>query len=661
MTPERWALVKSILADALDQPLSERHAFVDAITPGDDELRREVLSLLASAEADESLPGARAAVLHAADSALGAAALDATSMADTVQRALGVQYRIVRELGHGGMGMVYLAQELALDRFVAVKVLRPDRADLHGARERFRREARIAARLSHPGIVPLHTFGEVDGLWYFVMSYVRGMSLAERLRIDGRIAEAEGARIIAELAAALAHAHAEGVVHRDIKPANVLLDSASGRAVLADFGIAKLVDGEGFTSTGLIVGTPSFMAPEQATGFAPVDERSDIYALGAVARAMMGDGMSPRLRAVIEQALRDVPGERWPSAEALHAALMRLEGMSADALPPRARELPTFGAYALLWGALWLVVAAMKGRHFYDRLLLVLVAAIVPCGALLHVWNASDRTVPPGELLQVAFWPPEWWSMWWPASLRRPGDLWRRLPRPAWAARVALSLFLVTLPALILLREWFDAVSTAREFLQVELTVLLGAAAVIGGALVWALRRGLHVHDASRLLFGATLPSRTWTTPALARLLRPLGASEEPEPESAMQHLHAIVRRVPGADVARRAEGQAERIATLDSEIAQLTQLATDAEVDRLQARLDGMQGPATTTAHDELHGLLQRELEVVQEMRSRREVLMAERRVAMGELRSLWLSVRGVDARVAPGGIPERVDEGIA
>ena len=146
-------------------------------------------------------------------------------------------------------------------------MLRPDLAEAPDGRERFRREARIAAQLSHPGILPLHTFGEVGGIWYFVMGYVRGPSLAERLRLEGRMPVDDAHRILAELADALECAHRSGVVHRDIKPANILLDADSGRAMLADFGIAKMSDaGDGLTATGMAIGTPHYMSPEQVLG-----------------------------------------------------------------------------------------------------------------------------------------------------------------------------------------------------------------------------------------------------------------------------------------------------------------------------------------------------------------------------------------------------------
>ena len=196
------------------------------------------------------------------------------------------QYRIVRLLGKGGMGAVYLARDLALDREVAIKVVKPH-SSTREVQERLRREARTAARLSHPNIVPLHAFGEVEGMPYFVMGYVRGESLAVRLRREGRLPEEEARRVVADVAEALDHAHRQGVVHRDVKPDNVLLDDESGRALLTDFGVARALGGnETLTAVGSVVGTPSYMSPEQAAGRADIDGRTDIYSLGVMAYAI---------------------------------------------------------------------------------------------------------------------------------------------------------------------------------------------------------------------------------------------------------------------------------------------------------------------------------------------------------------------------------------
>jgi eukaryotic-like serine/threonine-protein kinase len=224
-------------------------------------------------------------------------AADAAAAADplflTFQLALAGRYSIDRELGRGGMGVVYLAREVHLDRLVAIKLLPPDKAADDSLRARFLREARLAAKLSHPNIIPIHAVEERDGFVYFVMSFIDGETLTQRVRGRGPLPTSEGARVLREVAWALAYAHAQGIVHRDVKPDNILLEAGSGRALVADFGIAavssdapttagKFSGGAGITSAGGVTGTPEFMSPEQSLG-EPLDARSDLYSLGATA------------------------------------------------------------------------------------------------------------------------------------------------------------------------------------------------------------------------------------------------------------------------------------------------------------------------------------------------------------------------------------------
>jgi serine/threonine-protein kinase len=211
-------------------------------------------------------------------------------MTDPTQRlsdALGDRYRIERELGSGGMATVYLADDLRHHRRVAIKVLRPDLAAALGV-SRFLREITTTASLRHPHIVPLYDSGEGGGVAYFVMPFVEGESLRDRLRREKQLPVQDALRIAAEVADALDYAHAHGVIHRDIKPENILLDS--GHAVVADFGIAQAIDvagGEQLTGTGVAIGTPTYMSPEQVAGERELDARSDLYALACVLFEML--------------------------------------------------------------------------------------------------------------------------------------------------------------------------------------------------------------------------------------------------------------------------------------------------------------------------------------------------------------------------------------
>ena len=197
------------------------------------------------------------------------------------QSAVVGRYSLERELGRGGMGVVYLAREVRLDRPVAIKLLPPELAAQPQLRDRFMREARTAARLSHPYIVPIHAVDEIGEFVFYVMAYVDGETLAQRVTARGPLPPSDATRVLREVAWALAYAHAQGVVHRDVKPANILLERGTERAMVTDFGIARLTHGGGETAYGEVLGTPEYMSPEQASGDA-LDGRSDLYALGAV-------------------------------------------------------------------------------------------------------------------------------------------------------------------------------------------------------------------------------------------------------------------------------------------------------------------------------------------------------------------------------------------
>ncbi len=282
----------------------------------------------------------------------------------------GGRYRVERELGHGGMATVYLAHDLRHDRLVAIKVLRPELAAVLGP-ERFLREIQLTARLDHPSILSLIDSG-VDGgrLWY-VMPYVEGGSLRDRLRREVQLGVEEAVRIAREIAGALHHAHASGIVHRDVKPENVLLSGE--RVLVADFGLAKALltaDSGKLTETGLALGTPAYMSPEQAAGDGHLDGRADTYALGCVLYELLigqppftgptaqvilarqavdpvpslrtvRSTVPPSVEAAIVRALAKVPADRFATAgefaQALAAAARPVPVMAAATVTRRAR------------------------------------------------------------------------------------------------------------------------------------------------------------------------------------------------------------------------------------------------------------------------------------------------------------------------------------
>ena len=234
-------------------------------------------------------------------------------MTETVERlkaALADRYAIERELGSGGMAIVFLAEDLKHHRGVALKVLRPELAAVLGA-DRFLREIEIAAKLTHPHILPLHDSGEADGFVYYVMPHVEGESLRTRLEREGQLPIDDALRITRQVAAALEYAHREAIIQRDIKPENILLHR--GEVMVADFGIALAVRAAGgarLTETGLSIGTPQYMSPEQASGDRHIDGRTDIYSLGCVLyETLVGEApyTGPTSQAIIAKVLTERP------------------------------------------------------------------------------------------------------------------------------------------------------------------------------------------------------------------------------------------------------------------------------------------------------------------------------------------------------------------
>jgi serine/threonine-protein kinase len=372
--------VKEVFSAALERAPADRAAFLDqACGTAEGDVRREVEALLAAHQESDSFLENPAAVLAPVVPNHGELAEGQT---------LGA-YRVLRTLGRGGMATVYLARDERHHRSVALKVLHPELAHALGPR-RFLREIEVAANLSHPHILPLHDSGEGDGLLYYVMPYVEGESLRERLTRETQLPVDEALRIAREVADALAYAHGQGVIHRDIKPENILL--SGDHALVADFGIARALgqaDSGRLTEPGMAVGTAAYMSPEQASGERPVDGRSDVYSLGCVLYEMLAGeppytGPTPqaifakrhsdpvpkvrRVRPVVPEglehavtkALAPITADRFATAAELLRALVVSADAAATAPPVQQRAVAvrfTRRANAGLAAALALVAA----------------------------------------------------------------------------------------------------------------------------------------------------------------------------------------------------------------------------------------------------------------------------------------------------------------
>src|SRR5947208_3851928 len=350
--------------------------------------------------------------------------MSADPLLDRLARALAGRYTVARELGRGGMATVYLATDVKLGRRVAIKVLPPTTRAYLGS-GRFQREVLFAAQLSHPHIVPLFEADEADGLLFYVMEYVEGESLQDRLARDGPLAVEDAIRIAAEVGDALEYAHESGVIHRDIKPGNILL--SRGHAMVSDFGIAKVLLESGtatrgaITGTGITVGTAEYMSPEQASGEKRIDARSDVYALAAVLYEMLAGEppfTGPSVQAIVARVLSEAPRPIHTIRPSLPAHIERalaagLAKLAADR-PPTAHafvDLLTRPIPGRRWGAgPWWQIAALAALLLGGAAIALSVARhhpppadAAPAGILLVPGGASrvGGTGPGGTVGQL--------------------------------------------------------------------------------------------------------------------------------------------------------------------------------------------------------------------------------------------------------------------
>ena len=616
-----------------------------------------------------------------------------------LEKALGSAYEVLRLLGRGGMGAVYLGRDRALDRLVAIKVLPPESTDAEST-ERFRREARTAANLNHPNIVPLYTFGEGEGILYFVMGYVSGESLRDRIRRLGRIEAGEARRILVEIAGALHYAHEQRVVHRDVKPDNILLEDKTGKPMLTDFGVAKsAVGGETLTALGTALGTPYYMSPEQAAGDREIDGRSDLYSLGIIGYQMLAgqlpfEGetvqeilvqhmtkqpiplktMSPTTPAdladVVSRCLVKDPDDRISDGHVLQRCLGTLA--ASDAQPPesishlvdvvRGLSILSVGTWYVS-GWVWLWGDALTAAGIFATGFLWPPA----CIQRRRQQKLTDHSWP--SILKWALRKPKLWSGWWPSGLRSSDDNWDRLPQVVRRARVALTALIGTgvLALPVIFRSglgppdlfWIHGVT------RVVMAIVFPAAGVwvwhSSRAFRWLRRAGLTRLDRQKFLTTSERDTRFWNQPHIQKLLAPAvaigaraGAPSLQTPRDYAAALREVAHLMGGPEreigEAAAAAGQeiADALEAAERRIESLARDADPAELTRLERRLAelGESQPGESDAQRRMRALVEEQLELGRSLTDQLAVATARRDRLSDLLKTLWLHVANLKAR---------------
>ncbi len=590
------------------------------------------------------------------------------------------------------MGAVYLGRETALDREVAIKTLAPEVAGAPELRERFRREARIAAKLTHPNIVPLHTFGESRDVIYFVMGFVRGESLAGRLARRA-VAPDEARRILAELADALAYAHERGIVHRDIKPENVLIEDATGKAILTDFGIARMSGATTLTQAGGVLGTPQYMSPEQARG-AEVGPSSDIYSLGVLGYRMLTGALPVRSDSlpdlIAKLASESGPTIDGPPAEVpdlLAGAVMRClrkdpaERLTAAALrnvltsESDEREIPAeisafegrafvtvpVAAIALMLVAFELFLWDYVEPSWRMLILLFQLAALMLLGFLGIGFSEGRRLgIPAAEIARIIVRQPRWFPGWVPRWARRPGDFSARLPPPLRLLRMATTVCYVTaLPlvlivpfALIGIQANIDLGTWFRVYSILFSSVMLFMIGALAHANIVMARRGLSAQERSRIMSVPPLPRGAWDEPKYSALLAPLDGSAKAatpaSPEQIGERIIIRARRLPSSVAGRVVElerGLADGILRIEAEAKSIDALLDPEDNARIERRLAALVETGNAEG-SEVRRLLMEQQRVFRDLSSKRDELARRREAWMIRLRAL-------DATLALPGAP--------